>query len=127
MKKITVTHLAQLASYRTATEILRTVITECDKMSQNEIERCIESVAVDELSVRIKAHFSDNKNVQLIVGILPEHELSVYDLIGEEELIRVSEDEKRLLLLYRGSLRKTDIMENAEKIFANDNNIAGKD
>lgn len=45
----------------------------------------------------------------------------------KEELIRVSEDEKRLLLLYRGSLRKTDIMENAEKIFANDNNIAGKD
>ena len=64
MKKIKVTHLAQLASYRTATEILRTVITECDKMSWNEIERCIESVAVDELSVRIKAHFSDNKNVQ---------------------------------------------------------------
>lgn len=93
MKKIKVTHLAQLASYRTATEILRTVITECDKMSWNEIKRCIESVAVDELSVRIKAHFSDNKNVQLIVGILPEHELSVYDLIGEEELKMILHDD----------------------------------
>lgn len=45
----------------------------------------------------------------------------------KEELVRVSEDEKRLLLLYRGSIRKTDIMENAEEIFSKDNSISDKE
>ena len=46
---------------------------------------------------------------------------------SNEELVRLSEDEKRLLLLYRGSIRKADIMENAEKIFSKDNDISSKD
>ncbi len=99
MKK-KITRLAQLASYKTAAEILCTVVEEFDSMSLIEAERCIESVSVDDFAVRIKAHFPDNRKIQLLIGILPNRKPSPYDLIGKDELEKILLDENLYKLCF---------------------------
>lgn len=99
MKK-KITRLAQLASYKTAAEILCTVVKDFGSMSLSETERCIESVSVDDFAVRVKANLPDNKNIWLLVGILPNRKPSPYDLIGKDELDQILLDENLYKLCF---------------------------
>lgn len=92
-KKNIITSLKQLATDKAVAEILCAAVKEFNSVSLADAKQCIDSVSVDNKAVHVKAHLPDGKNVQLLIGILPNRKPSPYDLISKKELEKILLDE----------------------------------